>query len=248
MGEVFVPVAVRDERGTDIGEPYSTLRVFAEPNPQNITPRQWAEQGKTIGGTAGERVEDVTYAGRSAARKTIPATTLASYFVVDRGRMIVVNPNIRVPLDAALEQAIGRIVLSFAFLTDAERAAARAALPTAGPPRTPEQVADGVAAAFAAKDVSALAPFTASCVSTGGENAGGTTVTREKYFEDLRASFAAGLVVTVRARPIDGDRATGNVTIGSTWQDSRGTKERKLMIRRGDNDRWEWWGTIERFS
>src|SRR2546428_2688851 len=52
MGEVFVPVAVRDERGTDIGEPYSTLRVFAEPNPQNITPRQWAEQGKTIGGTA----------------------------------------------------------------------------------------------------------------------------------------------------------------------------------------------------
>lgn len=72
MGEEFVPVAVRDEMGTDIGSAYSTLRVFAEANPQNISPRQWAEQGKTIGGTAGERVEDVTYAGRPArARRSL---------------------------------------------------------------------------------------------------------------------------------------------------------------------------------
>jgi hypothetical protein len=135
MGEEFVPVAVRDEIYTDVGPPYSTLRVFAEANPQSIGPRQWAEQGKTIGGTAGERVEDVTYAGRPAARKTIPGTSLGSYFVADRGRMIVVNPNVRLPMDVALEQALGRIVGSFAFLIDAERAAARAALPTAGPPR-----------------------------------------------------------------------------------------------------------------
>src|SRR5439155_5216715 len=59
MGEEFVPVAVRDENGPDIGDPYSTLRVFAESNPQNVSARQWAEQGKTIGGMAGERVEDV---------------------------------------------------------------------------------------------------------------------------------------------------------------------------------------------
>jgi hypothetical protein len=84
-------------------------------------------------------------------------------------------------------------------------------------------------------------------VSTFGENAGGTTVSREKYVDDLRASFAAGLAVTVRPRPFEGDRATGNVTIGSTWQDARGTKERKLMLRRGENDRWAWSGTIERF-
>src|SRR5207248_738455 len=161
VGEEFVPVAVRDENGTDIGDPYSTLRVFAESNPQNLSPRQWAEQGKTIGGMAGERVEDVSYAGRPAARKTIPGTSLASYFVGDRGRMIVVNPNLRVPVEPTLEQTIGRIVDSFAFLSDAERAAARAALPSAGPPRTPEQVADGVAAALQAKDVDALAVFAA---------------------------------------------------------------------------------------
>jgi hypothetical protein len=247
-GEEFVPVQACDELYTDIGATFSTLRVFAEQNPQNVTPRQWAEQGKTIGGSAGERVEDVTYAGRPAARKTIPGTSLASYFVADRGRMIVVNPNLRLPIDAALEQTLGRIVASFTFLSDAERAAARAALPTAGPPRTPEQVADGIAAAFAAKDVDALRPFAAPCLSTAGEQAGASTVPRDKYLEDLRVAFAGGLTVTVRARPIDGDRTTGNATIGSTWQDSRGTKERKLMLRREDNDRWTWWGTLERFT
>src|SRR5207244_10603778 len=100
-GEEFVSVPVKDEVYSDIGAPFSTLRAFAEPTPQNLTPRQWAEQGKTIGSTAGARVEDVTYAGRPAARKTIPGTSLASYFVVDRGRMMVVNPNPRDPVDAA---------------------------------------------------------------------------------------------------------------------------------------------------
>ncbi|HEV8229701.1 MAG TPA: hypothetical protein VGQ86_07065 [Candidatus Limnocylindria bacterium] len=247
-GEEFVPVAVKDEVSTDIGAALSTLRVFAEPNPQNITPRQWAEQGKTIGGTAGERIEDVTYAGRPAARKTIPGTSLASYFVGDRGRMIVVNPNVRQPLDGALEQTMGRIVASFTFLTDAQRDAARAALPPAPAPRTPEEVADGLAAAFAAKNVDALADLAAPCLSAFGEQAGGTTWSRERYLDDLRAKFAAGLVVTVVARPIDGDRSTGHVTIASTWKDATGSKDRKLAIRRGVNDHWDWEGTLERFS
>src|SRR5439155_12469074 len=114
------------------------------------------------------------------------------------------------------------------------RTASRAALPTAGPPRTPEQVADGVAAALSAKNVDALVEFAAPCLSTAGEQAGATTVSRAKYVDDLRAAFAGGLVVTVRSRPIDGDRATGNVTIGSTWQ-AVSVRERKLMIRRGEN-------------
>ena len=49
------------------------------------------------------------------------------------------------------------------------------------------------------------------------------------------------------ARPLDGDRASRNLTVASTWQDSRGTLDRKLMLYRGENDRWEWQGTIERF-
>ena len=252
--ELFVPVVPREEAGTDIGPAYPTLSVTVEADPQNLSPRQWAENDPT--GVAGQRIEDIVYADRSAARKVFPGTPLAKYFVANGGRMYTVEANTRPPNtppggavpDAPMLQTMLRIVDSFRFVTDAELSAARAALPTPLPPRTPEQVADGVAAAMAAKNVDALAGFLSACVTTAGEQAGGSFVSREKYVDDLRAAFAAGLIVTVRARPLDGDRTTGNLTIASTWQDSRGTKERKLMLRRGENDRWEWQGTLERFS
>lgn len=244
MGEVFWAVNVRDETGTDVGVAYPSITVFAEENPQGLTPRQWAESGRTVGGTVGERTEEVTLAGRPAARKAVPGT-VPTYFVANGGRMYVVGPG---RFDhASTEQSMVRIIESFRFLTAAEQAAARAALPTAPPRRTPEQVADGVAAAFAAKNADALAALLSPCVSTAGEQAGVSFVSRENYVDDLRAAFAAGLVVTVRPRPFEGDRATGNLTIASSWQDSRGTVERKLMLRNGVNDRWEWHGTLERF-
>ena len=83
-------------------------------------------------------------------------------------------------------------------------------------------------------------------VLAAGEQAGASFVSREKYVDDLRAAFAAGLVVTVQSRPLDGDRASGNLTAASTWRETI-TRDRKLMLRRGENDRWEFWGTIERF-
>ena len=247
-GEEFWSVSVRDETGSDIGVSYPVLRVFAEANPQNLTPRQWAEQGKSVfTGIPGDRIEDVMYAERPAAR-LVRAGVPPTYYVANAGRMYVVNPfATRPPIDASTQQTMVRIIDSFRFLMDAELAAARAALPTAPPPRTPEQVADGVAAAFTAKDAAALAGFLSPCVNTAGEQAGSSFVSREKYVDDLRAAFAAGLVVTVRPRPLDGDRASGNLTAASSWQDSRGTKDRKLMLYRGENDRWEWQGTIERF-
>lgn len=243
VGEEFVPVSARDETYTDIGPAYATLRIFVEANPRNLSPRQWAEQDRTISG----RIEDVTYAGRPAVRNPVTGTTLFTYVVANGGYIYKIDPSVRPPLDPATEQALVRMIDSFRFLSEAEQAAARAAVPSPLPPRTPEQVADGVAAAMAAKNVDALVGFLASCVSTFGENAGGTTVSREKYVEDLRASFAGGLAVTVRPRPLDGDPASGRVTIASTWQDARGTKERKLTLTRGENDRWVWSGTIERF-
>jgi hypothetical protein len=82
-------------------------------------------------------------------------------------------------------------------------------------------------------------------VTTGGEQAGGTTVSREKYLEELRAAFAAGLVVTVQPRPITGDRST-SFRIASTWQDARGIQPKSILLR-SVNDRWEMWGTLERF-
>ena len=243
VGEEFVPVSARDETSTDMGPAYSTLRVVVEANPRGLSPRQWAQQDRTISG----QIEDVTYAGRPAVRNPVTGTTLFTYFVANGAYMYKVDPSVRPPLDSATGQALGRMIDSFRFLSEAELGAARAAVPSPLPARTPEEVADGVAAAMAAKNVDALAGFLSPCVSTFGENAGGTTVSREKYVDDLRASFAAGLAVTVRPRPFEGDRARGNLTIGSTWQDARGTKERKLTLTRGENDRWAWSGTIERF-
>lgn len=246
--DFFVPVSARDETGTDTGVAYPTVRVAVEGNPQNLTPERWAEGGRTVGSTVGERVETVVFAGRPAARKSFATTPLATYFVRNGPNMFVVTPfSGRPPNDATTQQTMVRIVESFQFLTDSELAAARAA-PTGTPlpSRAPEAVADGVAAAFAAKDATALAGFLAACVTTAGEQAGASFVSREKYVDDLRAAFAAGLSVTVRPRPFDGDRASGNLTIGSTWADARGTRERKLMLR-VENDRWEWHGTLERF-
>ena len=247
-GEVFFGVNPRDFTASDLGSRHPEVAVFAEANPGNLTPRQWIEAGR-IGARVGDRVEDVTYAGRSAVRRSAPGG-IPTYLVRDRGRMYVVGAQSQFgPYDASTQQTVVRIIESFRFITEAEQAAARAALPTAPPARTPEQVADGVAAAFAAKNANALVEFAAPCMATFGEQAGGTTVSREKYLDDLRAAFAAGLVVTVRPRPFEGDRSSPypNLTIQSTWQDARGTVERKLMLRGGENDRWEWHGTIERF-
>jgi hypothetical protein len=248
MGEIFFGVNPRDFTASDLGSRHPQVAVLAEANPENLTPRQWVASGRP-GTRSGGSVEDVTYAGRPAVRQSASGG-IPTYVVQDRGRMYVVGAeNPFGPYDASTQQTVVRIIESFRFITDAEQAAARAALPTAPPPRTPEQVADGVAAAFAAKNAAALAEFAAPCMGTFGEQAGGTTVSREKYIDDLRGAFAAGLAVTVRPRPFEGDRTSAhpNLTIGSTWQDARGTVERKLSLRRGMNDRWEWHGTIERF-
>jgi hypothetical protein len=253
VSEEFVSVPARDETGTDIGSAYPILRVFVEGNPQSLSPRQWAEQGRTVGATAGERIEDVVYADRPAARKvlTLGGTPLDTYFVANGGRMYVVSPFAAVPSDGATRQTMIRMIESFRFLTDAELAAARAVVGTPLPPRTPEQVVDGVAAAMAAKNADALSGFLAACVTTAVDQADGTFisrgfVSREKYVDDLRGAFATGLVVSVQPRPLEGDRASGNLTAASTWRETL-TKERKLMLRRGDNDRWELQGTLQRF-
>jgi hypothetical protein len=249
VSEIFVPLSARDEAGSDDnGFAYPTLRVFVEANPQSLTPRQWAEQGRTVGAATSELIEDVVYADRPAARKvlTLGGTPLDTYFVANSGRMYVVSPFARVPPDGATQQTMARMIDSFRFLTDSELASERAALPIPLPPRTPEQLVDDVAAAMTAKDVDALTGLLSACVTTVGERVGGTFVSREKYVDDLRAAFAAGLVVTVQRGSLVGDRASGNLTAASTWRDSLFTRARKLMLRRGENDRWELQGTTDR--
>ena len=245
--DVFVPVSVRDETGSDTGVAYGNVRVAVEDNPQKLTPRQWAEQGKTVGSTAGEKIEDVTYAGRPAARKSLATTPLAIYVVANGTRMYVVAPSPgSTPIDAAMQQTMVTIVDSFRFLTDAELAAARAVpTPTPLPPRSPEMLADVLASAFANRDASVFPDLLTPCVTMGVESGGASFVSREKYVDDLRTAFTSALLsVSVQARPFTGDRASGALTIASTWRDSRGSRDLKLLLRRGANDHWEWQGTL----
>lgn len=238
--EVFIPIAAGNETTTDIGPAYPQLVVAVDTNPQGLTPRQWAAKDPT----GGPQIEDVTYADRPAARKSVTGTSFFTYYVASGNRMYAVRPQVQLPPGTAFDPAtMVRMIDSFRFLTDSELAAARAAATPQPAPRTPEQVADGMAAAFAAKDADALAGFMAACMTRGAPQAGGLTVSREKYVSDLRAALANGLVVTVRPRPLQPVQFGGpdNVGIGSTWKDSAGTREPLLVLHRGVNDRWEWW-------
>jgi hypothetical protein len=250
-GEDFVPVPAREEMSSDIGSRYPRLAIFHQPNPQNLTPRQWIEgQGRAgFSGSTSGQLEDVTYAGRPAVRKSVEAAPGVYHYAVANGdRMYIVSTEIRPPLDPSLPTSLARMIDSFQFISDAERAAAHAALPPPPAPRTPEQVADGLAAAFAAKNINALAGLSAPCMFRFGEQAGGTTWTREKYLDDLRAAFASGLTITVEPRPINRDRGEFDAWIAATWrdpQDPKGPQPRKVVLRREPNDNWRWAGTLE---
>jgi len=250
MGDEFVPVPAYEETATDIGPQYPTLGVITAANPDNLTPRQWLAQRKSpsFSSDGGEPLEDVTYAGRPAVRKAIrEATGVYHYMVANAGRMFVVSPRILRTPNESQRTSLIRMIDSFQFISDAERSAARAALPPAPAPRTAQQVADALADAFAAKDTRAIAPLAAACVYRAGENAGGSSWSRDKYLDDLKAMFAAGLTVTVQPRPITQD-SQEQATVMATWQDSRGSQTRRMVLTRGPNDNWRWAGTIERYQ
>ncbi|MGH2498550.1 MAG: hypothetical protein ACRDF0_00425 [Candidatus Limnocylindria bacterium] len=117
--------------------------------------------------------------------------------------------------------------------------------PTPGPSRSPEAVADGVAAAFQAKDADALRHFLSECVTTAAASGGAGFVSRERYAADLRAAFAAGLGVTVLPRPLEGDRGSGSLTAKSTWP-RRAEYTRARPHARADRRPLGVVGTIER--
>lgn len=248
--DVFAPVSERDEGGSETGAPYATVRVHIESNPRALTSRQWLEEGRTIGQSVGRRIDDVSYAGRPAARVSYADSPLITYFVADRDRMFGVIPMPGpTPIDAAIQATMARIVESFRFLTDAELAAARAGpTPTPSPPRSPEQVADVLAEGFAKRDIGLLASvITPVCVSQGRNQGGGTAMDDQRYLDLLRERFARGLTVTVRPRPITGDR-TGEMPtlqIESTWREP-GQPDRELDLMLSPiGQTWYWRGTID---
>jgi hypothetical protein len=243
VNDTFVTVSEYDMTVSGTGLPHDHVMVFARPNPNGLTPRQWYEAGQ-MGQSVADVLTDVTFVGRPALR--VSAGDSETYVVMNEGRMFEVSGQARSGGDNTPQQR-SVVIASFRFLSSDELAAARAAKPTPLPPRSPEEVADILAEGFAKKDVAILATvITPSCVSLGVNQGGGTAMDDRRYLDELADRFRSGLVVEVRPRPITGER-TGDlptVVIGSTWKDPRNPDlEVDLMIS-PEGERWYWRGNI----
>lgn len=243
--DVFVTVREYDEGASSTGSHHDGVTVLVRGNPRGLTPRQWYEAGQ-VGQSSGDVLTDVTFAGRPSLR--IGDGDSETFIVPNGALMFQVSSRSLVDAAENTPQQRAAVISTFRFLSADELAAARAApTPTPLPPRSPEQVADILAEAFAKKDVALLATvITPACVSLGVNQGGGTSMDDRRYLDELADRFREGLVVEVRPRPIKGERAGDlpTVVIESTWKDPRNPDlEQDLMIS-PEGERWYWRGNI----
>ena len=241
-GDFFIAIPDRDFRFTDIGPNADHISVVARANPKRLTYREW--KSTEIGGSVGETLDDVTFAGRPALLVTYHDDE--TFLVADGGYMYAVSHQSRSGDTPKADRAA--IIRSFRFLTADEIRASRSAATPSPAPRSPEDVADVLADGFAKRDVSILARVASPrCVSQGAAQAGATSTDAQTYLEMLRDRFARGLTVEVRARPISGDR-TATLTIRSTWREpGQPDRDTDLMIT-VDRSTAYWNGTITYFA
>lgn len=229
----FTAVAETDEVLSDIGvhDPRVAVRVQSA---QGRAPQDWLPT--VFAGGPGARIETVTVDGRPGARLAVIATgeTLA-WAVAGRGWLYGIGHE-GPPATGGTAQDAAVILGSLRILEQA--ALLDPARPTPEP-RSAEQVADVLAAAFAAKDPSALMNVMEPCIGTAMENAGPVAVSRSRYAEQLRQMFLGGLAVTVQARPIETDAYA--TFVRSQWSEP-GQADRRidLVLTRQDGDRWGW--------
>lgn len=213
--ELFIAVPDRDFRFTDIGPNADHISVSAHANPKGLTYRQW--KSAEIGGSVGETIEDVTFAGRPALFVTHGDDE--TFLVADAGYVYAVGHQSRRSGTSKADRAA--IVRSFRFLTTDEIRAGRAAAKPSPAPRSVEAVADVLAEGFAKRDVSILARVIAPrCVSQGVYQDGVSSSDAQTYLDTLRDRFARGLTVEVRPRPITtSDEFKGASFVRSTWRE-----------------------------
>lgn len=233
----FVVVDELHETGSDLGHQYGSVGVTIMDNKANLTPRQWIDLGK-VGFSVGMQVQDASIGGRTAVQ-LMPSGT---YFFAARGRMWAVGADLQA--DASLRPSADAVVRSFRLLTDDELAALPVRSSPTLAPRSLDELISGLSAGFAKRDADALAPFVSDCFGNALENAGAAFGTRAKEVADLRAAFAAGLIVTVQPRPVKGDASLGSAAVGSTWSgDGLPIRSVDLSLR-DDGDRWRWVATV----
>ncbi|MBI2773269.1 MAG: hypothetical protein HYX56_02080 [Chloroflexi bacterium] len=90
-----------------------------------------------------------------------------------------------------------------------------APIPAAAP--TPQALAGLLKAAFEGKDIAALERLLGPCVNVGAQNAGASSLSRERYISHLRTQFAAGLTVTVDTSGMKTEEGFRGTTVRSRW-------------------------------
>jgi hypothetical protein len=213
--EQFTSAGPTEEFIGHIGTPNDRITVSVDPDPQGRTPRQLAEAGFSGPNTA---IKDVTLAGRLAIEVDQGGDQFY-YFLADGDRTVQVGymtfrPASEPRADTATMQ---RIVRSFRFLSAAERQALPDPTPIPAAAPTAQALAGMLKAALEGKDVAALERLLGPCVNVGGQNAGASNLTRERYISQLRAQFAAGLTVTVDASAIRTEEGFRGTTVRSRW-------------------------------
>jgi hypothetical protein len=210
--DTFVPVPDRDlTLGDTGGLPVDQIVVRAQANPEAMTPRQWKEAGRA-GAALGEKVEDMTLAGRTAL--LISERDLETILVAYMGYMYAIGSEPRTRTTTAAERAA--IVRSIRFLSVEEAGAAASPRPA---PRSPEAVADALAEGFTKKDTAILSRVATRCLGEGGAQAGISRKGAQAFLEAIQERFGRGLTVEVRPRPVSGADAPGYFYARALWHE-----------------------------
>lgn len=242
-GDLFIAIPDRDFRFTDVGPNADHISVFARANPKGLTYREW--KSSEIGGSAGETIEDVMFAGRPALLVSHQGSEV--FLVANVGYMYAVSHQVRTGGTAQADRAA--IVRSFRFLTTDEIAAARARATPSPAPRSVEAVADVLAEGFAKRDVTVLSRvIRPRCFSEGAYQAGVSSSDQQTYLDTLRDRFARGLAVDVQPRPITTrGEFPGTSFLRSTWREPGQPDSDIDMMIASEGATAYWTGTISYF-
>lgn len=218
--EQFTSVDAMTEFLGEVGFPDHRVVVQVRDNPRGLSPMEFTSGRNPIGEGVGfgTGLRSTTFAGRTAAEFGDAGGPVYGYMVGEGSRMYIVH-YVTARFDPASEPAAAmtRIVRSFRFLSASESQALPDPSPIPAAAPTAQALASMLKAALEAKDVAALERLLGPCVNVGAQNAGASSLSRERYVSQLRTQFAAGLTVTVDASAIKTEGGFRGTTVRSRW-------------------------------
>ena len=216
--EHFTNAGPMDEFIGHVGSPNDRIVVALEEDPQR---RSMLEIARATFSGAPSSVKDVSFGGRPAVEgsQVTPGGEQLFYFVTAGDRFYRVGYQTFRPASAppADVTTMRGILGAFRLLSDAERQALPDPTPIPAAAPTAQALAAMLKAAFEAKDLAVLERLLGPCLNPGGESAGASQLTRQRYISELRAQFAAGLVVTVDTDRIRTEEGYRDTSVRSRW-------------------------------